>query len=128
LRSTAEDACKTGAVGARSFLLPAWRGHEKILVLQICRKNRLGLFRELELAEGAVDLGFVAAVGMILETDTDGLAVRSQCLEGITPALGFGQTLTQFDFVGNGNASFFKGIKKLYRRIRCSNCPFVSPF
>jgi hypothetical protein len=60
-------------------------GHEKILVLQVCRKNRLGLFRELELAEGTVDLGFIAAVGMILEADTDGFAVRSQCLEGITP-------------------------------------------
>jgi hypothetical protein len=94
-------------------------------VLQAGRENRLGLFGKLELVEGAVDFGFVAAFGMIFEADTDGLAVGGQCLEGETPALCFSQTLAQFASLEIVMPAF-SGNPEIVRRIRCSDCPFLS--
>ena len=72
-------------------------------VLQVSRKNSLGLFRNVEFVESAADFSFVATFGMIFKIDADNLAVGGQGLEGKTPALGFSQALAQFGFVGNRN-------------------------
>ena len=92
---------------------PADARRSKLSVFEIGGKDSLGLFGKLEFVEGAADFGFVAAIGVVFEVDTDDLAVGGQRLEGVTPALCFSQPLAQFDFVGNGNASLFQGIQKL---------------
>jgi hypothetical protein len=119
--------------GARSSFVPrrseAGKLVVRILVLQAGRENRLALFGKLEFVECTVDFGFVAAFGMIFETDSDGLAVGGQCLEGETPPLCFCQTLAQFGFVGNRDASFFRESRNCSKdsllRLPISLSPYV---
>jgi hypothetical protein len=101
-------SCKTGAAWRPSFFAPRQNEVRKNLVLQAGRKNCLAFSENWKVVESAVDFGFVAAFGMIFETDTDYLAVRGQGLEGETPPLGFCQTLAQFGFVGNRDASILE--------------------
>ena len=70
-------------------------------VLQVSRKNSLGLFRNVEFVESAADFSFVTSFGMIFEANANYFSVGSQCLESKTPALSLSQTLAQISFVGN---------------------------
>ena len=70
----------------------------------------------------------VGTGALFLELDAQRTSVRRQGREGVTPALGFGQTLAQFAFVTDGNTRAFKRIEKLVKRFVAQTAVDFTPF